>query len=125
LAERPDDAPNDLLTHLLRAFDSETERITEAELRSNILTFIAAGHETTSNTLSWAMFLLSQSPQWRLRVEDEVDRELTGGATGLSDRLVETRAVIEEAIRLYPPIAAISRVALDDDWVGSASDGDH
>jgi cytochrome P450 len=71
------------------------------------------------------MFLLSQSPQWRLRVEDEVDRELTGGATGLSDRLVETRAVIEEAIRLYPPIAAISRVALDDDWVGSASDGDH
>jgi cytochrome P450 len=118
LAERPDDAPNDLLTHLLRAFDSETERITEAELRSNILTFIAACHETTANTLSWAMFLLSQSPQWRLRVEDEVDRELTGGATGLSDRLVETRAVIEEAIRLYPPIAAISRVALDDDQLG-------
>jgi cytochrome P450 len=118
LAERPDDAPNDLLTHLLQAFDSETERITEGELRSNILTFIAAGHETTANTLSWAMFLLSQSPQWRQRVEDEIDRELTRGARGLSDRLVETRAVIEEAIRLYPPIAAISRVALDDDELG-------
>jgi cytochrome P450 len=115
LASRPDDAPNDLLTHLLQAFDSETEGITEGELRSNILTFVAAGHETTANTLSWAMFLLSQSREWRQRVEQEVDRELTEGATALSDRLVETRAVIEESIRLYPPIAAISRVALDDD----------
>lgn len=119
LAEQPDAAPNDLLTHLLHAFDSETDdRITETELRSNILTFIAAGHETTANTLSWAMFLLSQSPQWRRRVEAEVDRELTGEAAGLSGRLVETRAVIEETIRLYPPIAAISRVALDDDDLG-------
>jgi cytochrome P450 len=115
LAERPGTAPNDLLTHLLQACDSEAERITEAELRSNILTFIAAGHETTANTLSWAMFLLSQSPKWRQRVEAEVDREMTGGDIGLSDRLVETRAVVEEAIRLYPPIAAISRVALDND----------
>ncbi len=118
LAERPDAAPNDLLTHLLQALDSETERITETELRSNILTFIAAGHETTANALSWAMFLLSQSPQWRQRVEAEVDREMTDGGPGLSDRLVETRAVVEEAIRLYPPIAAISRVALDDDELG-------
>jgi cytochrome P450 len=118
LAERPDTAPNDLLTHLLQASNSETERITEAELRSNILTFIAAGHETTANTLSWAIFLLSQSPEWRQRVEAEVDREMTDCAAGLSDRLVETRAVVEEAIRLYPPIAAISRVALDDDELG-------
>jgi cytochrome P450 len=118
LAKQPDEAPNDLLTHLLQAFDSETEGITEGELRSNILTFIAAGHETTANTLSWAMFLLSQSLQWRQRIEDEVDREHIGGVNGLSDRLVETRAVIEEAIRLYPPIAAISRVALDGDDLG-------
>jgi cytochrome P450 len=113
LAEQPDRAPRDLLTDLLQALDCETEdRITESEVRSNILTFIAAGHETTANTLSWAMFLLSQSPQWRERLEAEADRELTGAIPGVADRLVETRAVIEEAIRLYPPIAAISRVAL-------------
>src|SRR5579859_3001353 len=115
LAEQPDDAPSDLLTHLLQAFNSETDRISEGELRSNILTFIAAGHETTANTLSWAMFLLSQSPQWRRRVADEADREMSGAISGLSDRLVATRAVVEEAIRLYPPIAAISRVALGED----------
>jgi cytochrome P450 len=84
-------------------------------VRSNILTFIAAGHETTANTLSWALFLLSQSPEWRRRVEAEVDRELAGPIAGIAERLVETRAVIEETIRLYPPIAAISRVALDRD----------
>jgi len=117
LAEQPDQAPNDLLTHLLAARDANTETgFTEAEVRSNILTFIAAGHETTANTLSWALFLLSQSRGWCERVEAEADRELTGSAeAGVADRLIETRAVIEETIRLYPPIAAISRVALGDD----------
>ncbi len=116
LAEQPDKAPHDLLTHLLAALDPEREeRFTESEVRSNILTFIAAGHETTANTLSWSMFLLSQSPEWRERVAAEADRELTGPIPGIADRLVETRAVIEEAIRLYPPIAAVSRVALGDD----------
>src|ERR1700681_3096477 len=51
LAERPDRAPNDLLTHLLEACDTNRDDgISEAEVRSNILTFIAAGHETTANT---------------------------------------------------------------------------
>jgi len=118
LAEQPDKAPNDVLTHLLEAQDTEDkDGITESEVRSNILTFIAAGHETTANTLSWAMFLLSQSSEWCERVEAEADRELDGPTNGLADRLVETRAVIEEAIRLYPPIAAISRVAIGGDDV--------
>ncbi|MGZ3351390.1 MAG: cytochrome P450 [Xanthobacteraceae bacterium] len=117
LAERPDRAPNDLLTHLLEALDTTgADGLTEAEVRSNILTFIAAGHETTANTLSWALFLLSQLREWRERVEAEADRELTGSAGGgIADHLTETRAVIEETIRLYPPISAISRVALGDD----------
>lgn len=116
LDEQPDRAPDDLLTRLLEALDRNTDDgMTESEVRSNILTFIAAGHETTANTLSWAMYLLSQSPLWRRRVEAEVDRELTGPDGGIVERLVETRAVIEETIRLYPPIAAISRVALGSD----------
>ena len=117
LAEQLDRAPNDLLTHLLAALDTDTgEGLSEAEVRSNILTFIAAGHETTANTLSWALFLLSQSQAWRSRIEAEVDRELSGSPdAGIADRLVETRAVIEETVRLYPPISAISRVALGGD----------
>jgi cytochrome P450 len=109
-------AANDILTLLLKALDPDTgNQMAEVEVRSNILTFIAAGHETTANLLTWSLFLLSQSPQWRHRVGAEAERELDGPVAGLADRLVETRAVIDEAARLYPPIAAISRVAIDAD----------
>jgi len=107
----------DILSLLLHALDPETNQgLSEREVRANILTFIAAGHETTANALTWSLFLLSQSPEWRSLVEAEADCELKRGAeTTLFDRLVFTRAVVEEAIRLYPPIAAISRVALRGD----------
>jgi cytochrome P450 len=126
LAAHPANVPKDILTLLLDALDPETgERMTAQEVHSNILTFIAAGHETTANSLAWSLFLLSQSPLWRERVEAEVDREMPyphageGRVGGLADRLTVTRAVIEEAIRLYPPIAAVSRVAIAADMLGS------
>jgi cytochrome P450 len=117
LAEAPGDVPQDLLTLLLAATDPQTgERLTETEVRANVLTFIAAGHETTANCLTWSLYLLSQSPEWRERVCAEAERELDrGDPASLVDRLVETRAVIDEANRLYPPISAISRVARGDD----------
>jgi cytochrome P450 len=112
LARDPAGVPEDLLTLLLNALDPDTgRRMTEAEVRSNILTFIAAGHETTANCLSWSLFLLSQSPFWNERVTAEAIHEAGGPISELADRLVVTRAVIDESLRLYPPIAAISRVA--------------
>ena len=116
IAEDPDSVPRDILTLLLEARDPETgEGLSEVEVRANILTFIAAGHETTANSITWSLFLLSQSPEWRRRVQAEAERELDGDVEGLAERLVETRAVIDEANRLYPPIAAISRAALAPD----------
>jgi len=116
IAADPDGAPRDILTFLLNAADPETgEALSEAEIRANILTFIAAGHETTANCISWSLFLLSQSGEWRERVQAEADCEFGGVSDSLADRLVETRAVIDEANRLYPPITAISRVAIGRD----------
>jgi cytochrome P450 len=116
LAEREDYRPNDILTLLLAALDPDTgERMSEAEVKSNILTFIMAGHETTANLLSWSLFLLSQSDDWLQRVKAEAEREIDGSVTVLAEHLPETRAVIDEAARLYPPIAAISRMAIDAD----------
>jgi cytochrome P450 len=113
------DCANDILTRLLGALDPETgQEMSDAEVRSNILTFIAAGHETTANLITWSLFLLSQSAHWRERVEAEAEREMSRPIAGLADRLVETRAAIDEAARLYPPIAAISRVALGEDELG-------
>jgi cytochrome P450 len=113
----------DILDLLLNAVDPETgERMSAAEVRSNVLTFISAGHETTANALTWSLFLLSQSPKWLSKVETEVEANSGySAAQNPSEQLVITRAVIEEAIRLYPPIAAISRVAMAaDELAGEA-----
>ena len=113
LAHDPANVPDDILTLLLKAQDPETgQAMSEAEVRANIITFIAAGHETTANTISWTLFLLSRSAHWQERVVAEAEREIGGPVEGLAERLVETRAVIEEAIRLYPPLPAISRAAV-------------
>jgi cytochrome P450 len=116
LAKDPASAPRDILTLLLQSADPETgEALSETEVRANILTFIAAGHETTANCIAWSLFLLSQSDEWRERVQTEADQKLDDTSQGLSDSLDETRAVIDEANRLYPPITAISRVAIGRD----------
>ena len=116
LAEDPSAMPRDILTLLLEAQDPETGHgLSEAEVRANVITFIAAGHETTANAITWSLFLLSQSPQWRERVAAEAEREMGGSADAVAERLVETRAVVEEAIRLYPPLVAISRAAIGPD----------
>jgi cytochrome P450 len=124
LAEEPERVQRDILTLLLEAQDTETGRgLSEAEVKSNIITFIAAGHETTANGLAWSLYLLSQSPAWSDRVAAEARRELAPGRPreGAADRLIETRAVVEEAIRLYPPLAAISREAIAaDELAGEA-----
>ena len=69
--------PDDILTLLLKAQDPETgQPMSEAEVRANIITFIAAGHETTANTITWSLFLLSQSSQWQERVVAEAERDV-------------------------------------------------
>jgi cytochrome P450 len=117
LADPDYKAPHDLLTLLLEARDPETgEGLDEEELRANIITFIGAGHETTANALTWSLYLLSQSPDWRARLEAEADREIGSGEDDtLADRLAETRAVLEEAMRLYPPAATLTREAIEPD----------
>lgn len=108
-------APSDLLTLLLDA--ASAEGLNEDEVKANVLTFIAAGHETTANAITWSLFLLSQSEQWRDRVAIEAEQE----GPVIDDpcaQLPFSRAVLEEALRLYPPIAAISRVAIGPDLIG-------
>ena len=108
--------PRDLLTLLLEASDPQTGTgLTHEEVRANVVTFIGAGHETTANALTWSLYLLSLSPEWRERLAAEADRVLAGPIEQALDGLVETRAVIEEAMRLYPPVASLSREALGPD----------
>jgi cytochrome P450 len=115
-------APRDVLTLLLEAADPETGKgLDDIAVRANLVTFIGAGHETTANALTWSLYLLSQAPDARARIETEVDGVLDEGPFRPEDldRLVFTRAVIEEAMRLYPPVPFLSRAALAEDRIGT------
>lgn len=90
------------------------------KLEDNISTLIGAGSDTVAVALTWAIFLLSQVPHVQASVEDEVDTHLSSAAltTEVISKLVWTRAVIEEAMRLYPPAPMIGRMARGDDRFG-------
>jgi cytochrome P450 len=108
--------PADLLTLLLRAGDPETGRgMSEDDVRANIVTFINAGHETTANALTWTLFLLSQSPEWRERAEADADQAFDSQGRVATEKCEILRAVFEEALRLYPPAAMLARQAIADD----------
>jgi len=110
------EAPLDLLTLLLSARDPESGRgMSDEDMRANILTFILAGHETTANALTWTVYLLSQSLEWRERAESEADRSFDPQRPAATEGCETLRAVFEEAMRLYPPAAMLSRQAIADD----------
>ncbi len=88
-------------------------RLTAEQLRNEIAVLFMAGHETTANSLAWTWYLLSQSPRVEARLHDELDAVLGDGPPVFGDypRLTYTRAVFEEALRLYPPVPVLSRQA--------------
>lgn len=111
----------DLLDALLDARDPETGAgLGDEEVGANIVTFIGAGHETTANALTWSLYLIAMAPEVRERLEAEADDVAAApvAAALAGDRLTMTRAVIEEAMRLYPPVPSLSRVALTQDQAG-------
>ena len=67
-------AGDDLLARLARAQDPETgEPMSEKQLVDNLLTFLAAGHETTAKALTWTLYLIARAPQWQERMLAEID----------------------------------------------------
>jgi cytochrome P450 len=121
LTNSPGSAPEDLLTLLLTARDPEGGTLFgEAEVFDNVMTFIFAGHETTANALAWTFYLLSEFPEWDARIAAEA-QEVLGARVAEGDtvaRLVQTRMVLEEAMRLYPPAPLMARDAVGPDTVG-------
>ncbi len=113
-APKEDAAQDDLLALLLQAQDPETGKaMNDRELADNLLTFIVAGHETTALTLSWTFYLLARHPDIEARVVAEI-AQATGGSALRPEhvpKLGYTRQVIQEAMRLYPPAALVTRMA--------------
>ena len=110
----------DLLSALLAARDEDTgEGLDDRQLRDEVMTLLLAGHETTAMALSWTFYLLSLHPGARRKLEEEA-AALSAAAPGVEDfpRLRQTRMVLDEALRLYPPAWVVTRSATGVDEIG-------
>jgi cytochrome P450 len=98
---------NDVLSMLMSAQsgDEPDTKLTEKQVHDHILTFLAAGHETTAIALVWTFYLLSQRPQVRIKLQDELGSVLAGREPTFEDlnRLPYLDWVLDESMRLYPP----------------------
>jgi cytochrome P450 len=111
----------DLLSMLMLARDEETgEQMDDRQLRDEVLTMLLAGHETTATALTWAWAMLDRHPQAAARLHAELDAVLGGRAPTVADvpRLAYTRMVLDETMRLYPPLYVLSRRVREDDEIG-------
>jgi cytochrome P450 len=107
----------DLLSMLIAARDEDGRGgMSDRQLRDELVTIILAGHETTAIALSWTWYLLAQNPEAEAKLHAELDAVLGDRPPTLDDlpRLPYTDWVIQEALRLYPPVYAIGRDALED-----------
>ena len=119
---RADPGRLDLLGRLVAALDEDTGAgLTAKEVRDEVLTIFVAGHETTASAMTFVWYVLSQFPEWEARLHAELDEVLGGRTPTEADlpKLVLTRRIIEETMRLYPPAPGLSaRTALKADELG-------
>ena len=118
---------DDLLLTLLQAQDEEAGigKMTDEQLRDEVMTIFLAGHETTANALTWTYYLLSEHPTIESRLQEELDSIFGNGSSGKTTITVEdlprlryTEKILTESMRLYPPAWALGRQVIDDYKVG-------
>jgi cytochrome P450 len=115
------DAGGDLLSRLFAARDEQSgARMSERQLRDEMMTLFLAGHETTANALTWTWYLLSQHPDVDAKLAAELEHTLGGRTPTAVDlpNLPYTEMVIREAMRLYPPAPGFAREPIEDVTLG-------
>jgi cytochrome P450 len=114
---------NDLLQTLMDARYTDGEGMSDELILSESMQLLVAGHETSSNALSWLLYLLSSRPDCLERVRQEFDSVLGGAPLSHGDipKFEFATQVIQEALRLYPPFWMIDRMAVADDLVGDVA----
>jgi cytochrome P450 len=115
----------DLLSMLMLARDEDGDggAMTDEQLRDEALTLFLAGHETTANALAWSWYLLARNPHAEAALHAELDTVLGDRLPTIDDlpRLTYTRAVLAEAMRLYPPAWIIGRRSVAEVEIGDYS----
>src|SRR5580704_16637209 len=121
IRRRRQEAPcHDLLQILMDARYGDGEGMSDELVLSESMQLLVAGHETSSNALSWLFYLLSSRPDCIERLRHEFDSVLGDRSLSYSDvpKFEFAVQVIQEALRLYPPFWMVDRMALSDDRAG-------
>ena len=114
-------AHDDLLEMLLQPDeDGSGERMSDAQLRDEVMTIFVAGHETTANAMAWILLLVAQHPEVEEQLVAEIDGKWPAGGLSLATlgEFPYARQVIEESLRVYPTIWSVGRRATEDDELG-------
>ncbi len=107
----------DLLQMLMDStYEGTNEQMTVQQLRDELITMFAAGHETSANGLTWLWYALTMNPSVVQKLQEEADTILNGKKPTFEQlrQLTYHRQVIEEGMRLYPPVWGVSRMAIVD-----------
>lgn len=106
---------DDLLGLLLSARDEDGDRLSDAEITSQVVTFLLAGHETTSTTLVWTFCLLARHPEVLAQLEAELDAAMDPARPPLEQigQCPYMTAVFRESLRLYPSVWILERRATE------------
>ncbi|KUL41541.1 cytochrome P450 [Actinoplanes awajinensis] len=121
VAERGSTGGDDVLSRLIVSTSAEADpEVGRQRLRDELVTLLLAGHETTASTLSWTLHLIDKHPEVRERLRQEAVEVLGDRAPVFEDlhRLTYTSMVLEEAMRLFPPVWILPRKSLEADVVG-------
>jgi len=112
------DSPRDLLQLLIEAKYEDGTSMTDEQIRDEVMTVFLAGHETTVNALSWTWYLLKKNPVSELKLQEE-SKQFAAKNPGFIDipSLKYGYGVMNESMRLYPPVAAIGRAAVESEEV--------
>ncbi|HEV7648539.1 MAG TPA: cytochrome P450 [Actinophytocola sp.] len=117
----PSGSGDDVLTRLIASTARETDkRVADGRMRDELVTLLLAGHETTASTVGWTLNMVSRHPDVRRRLHEEAVSVYGRGRPGYEDlpKLRYTNMVLQETMRLYPPVWILPRRALADDEVG-------
>jgi cytochrome P450 len=108
----------DFMSMYLAALDKNGQAFSDAELLDELITLVVAGFETSANTLNWAWYLLASHPQVEETLIAEASRQFPDPSAVTDERAAAmpyTQQVLEETLRLYPPVWLFTRRARDGD----------
>lgn len=114
------DRVDDLMNLLFTARDEGNKSMTDKQIQDEFMTLLTAGSETTPSAMSWTCMLLGRHPEVQRRMQEEVDEVVGDRPVQAGDlrALDYTRRVIQEALRLYPPVWALGRKCVQDTELG-------